>query len=420
MKYINRAIENTLKERFISAKTVAISGARQVGKTTMTKHVYPEIKRINMKDIVLYSNAKEDPHGFLSSFKTPLFIDEIQKTPELISVVKTFIDDKPNKSQYLFSGSQKWELMKGLSESLAGMVSILELTTLSLREINNINFNKPFVPSEDYINSREKEIEKYSNIWETIHKGGYPELYDENPRDWEEFYSSYVATYIERDVYELIKIKDYNTFYKFMVSVAARTGNLLDYNNIAKDIGVSSETVKNWITILEKTDIIFLLEPYYNSHLNRALKTPKVYFKDTGLAAYLTSWLSAETLENGAMNGAFFETFIVNEIIKSYTNAGKNYKNRIYYYRGKDKIKKVSNGIATYEESEIDLIIEENGILYPIEIKKTSNPKVDMASAFVVLDKDVSKKRGTGAIICRGEYKLKLRDNLYLLPIEYI
>ena len=420
MTYINRAIEEVLKNRFETAKSVAITGARQVGKTTMTKHIYSDIRRINLKNVVLYSNAKEDPQGFLENFERPLFIDEVQKVPELIEAAKTILDDVSTRGNYLFSGSQKWELMKDLSESLAGMVSILELGTLSLREINNISFNKPFIPTLEYLSERERNIKKYDNLWKIIHRGGYPELYEDNPREWEEYYSSYVSTYIERDVYDITKIKDHNLFYRFMVSVAARTGNMLDYSSISKDIGVSLETIRNWVSVLEKTDIIYLLEPYYNSHLNRAIKTPKIYFRDTGLAAYLTSWLTPETLENGAMNGAFFETFVINEIIKSYINQGKDYKKRIYYYRGKDKVKKTTNGIDSYEENEIDLIIEENGILYPIEIKKTTNPKSEMASAFDVLDKDIDKKRGIGVIICRGDYKLKLRDNLYALPIEYI
>ena len=420
MAYINRSLEKILVRRFESAKSVAITGARQVGKTTLTKHVYPNIKRINLKNVTLYNNAKEDPQGFLESFDCPLFIDEIQRVPELIDAAKVILDDATTRGNYIFSGSQKWGLMKGLSESLAGMVSIMELSPLSLREIYNIKFNDAFIPTSDYISNREKEIVKYDNLWQIIHKGGYPELYESDLREWEDYYSSYVNTYIERDVYEITKVRDFNTFYKFMVSVAARTGNMLDYNNIAKDVEISVETVRLWISILEKTDIIFLLEPYYNSHLNRAIKTPKVYFRDTGLAAYLTSWLTKETLENGIMNGAFFETFVINEIIKSYINSGREYKNKIYYYRGKDKIKKKVNGEIFEEENEIDFIIEENGILYPIEIKKTTNPKSDMASAFDVLDKDITKKRGTGVIICRSEYKLKLRDNLYALPIEYI
>ncbi len=420
MTYITRAIENVLKNRFETSKSVAITGARQVGKTTLTKHIYSDVKRINLKNVVLYNNAKNDPQGFLENFERPLFIDEVQMVPELIGAAKTILDDTSTRSNYIFSGSQKWELMKGLSESLAGMVSILELGTLSLREINNISFNLPFIPTLDYFIEREKHMKKYNNLWKIIHRGGYPELYEDNPREWEDYYSSYVSTYIERDVYDITKIKDNNLFYRFMVSVAARTGNMLDYSSISKDIGVSVETIRNWISVLEKTDIIYLLEPYYNSHLTRAIKTPKVYFRDTGLAAYLTSWLTPETLENGAMNGAFFETFVINEIIKSYINQGKDYKKRIFYYRGKDKVKKNANGIDTFEENEIDLIIEENGVLYPIEIKKSTNPKSEMAAAFDVLDKDISKKRGMGVIICRSDYKLKLRDNLYALPIEYI
>ena len=420
MSYINRALEEVLIKRFETAKSVAIIGARQVGKTTLTKHVYPDVKRINLKSNYLYFNAKEDPQSFMGSFNRPLFIDEIQRVPELINAAKVILDDVSSRGNYIFSGSQKWELMKGLSESLAGMVSILELSPLSLREIFNVDFNEPFIPSINYINKRESSLKEYKNIWHIIHRGGYPELYEDNPRDWEDFYDSYVRTYIERDVYEITKVKDYNTFYRFMVSVAARTGNMLDYANISKDIGVSLETVRIWISILEKTDIIYLLEPYYNSHLNRAIKTPKVYFRDTGLAAYLTSWLTPETLENGAMNGAFFETFVINELIKSYSNKGKDYKKRIYYYRGKDKYKRNNNNTIEYEEAEIDLIIEENGILYPIEIKKSGNPKADMASSFELLNKDISKKIGTGAIICNCPMKIKLRDNLYALPIEYI
>ena len=425
MSYIHRAIEEQLIKRFNTSKSVAITGARQVGKTTMTKTLFPEVKRINMRDPVLFSLASSDPQGFLKSFPRPLFIDEIQRVPNLTSSIKVVLDEVGGKGNYLFSGSQKWELMKGLSESLAGMVSILELLPLSMREINHISFNRPFLPTDEYIVKREKEMKSYGDVWETIHRGFYPELYDDNPREWQEFYQSYVSTYIERDVYDITKVKDYVTFYKFMVSVAARTGQILDYTNIANDVGVSVETIRLWVSILEMTDIIFLLKPYYNSHLNRAIKSPKVYFRDTGLASYLTSWLTPETLKNGAIAGHMFETFVVNEIAKSYVNAGKDFSKYVYYYHGKDKVKKKrvdenGNEIIEYEESEIDIVIEENGILYPLEIKKNSNPTASDASAFDVLDKDVDKKRGMGAIICLGEEKLKLRENLYSLPIRYL
>lgn len=420
MSYINRAAEELLRSKFKKSKSVAITGARQVGKTTLTKTLFPNVKRINLRNMVLYNAAKKDPDGFLNSFDRPLFIDEVQRVPEVISSAKVLLDEIGGKSNYLFSGSQKWELMKGLSESLAGMVSIMELLPLSMREIKAIHFNESFVPSEDYLKTREKELKPYDNLWKRIHHGFYPELYDEDARDWEDYYQSYVSTYIERDVYDITKVKDYDTFYRFMVSVAARTGNILDYTNIANDVGVSVETVRLWISILEATDVIFLLRPYYNSHLNRAIKTPKIYFRDTGLAAFLTSWLTSETLEHGAMAGAFFETFVVNEIAKSFVNSGKDFSKYVYYYRGKDKMRNKKDGNGEYVECEIDLVIEENGILYPIEIKKNGNPNEHDADAFDVLDKDISKKHSTGAIVCTSQYKIKLRDNLYALPIEYI
>ena len=414
--YISRAIEQIITENFRTAKALAITGARQVGKTTVTKHLYPDIRRINMKDSRLLSTARDDPRSFLDSFGRPLFIDEVQSAPFLLDEVKVILDDVLNKSNYLFSGSQKWELMKGLGESLAGTVSILEMTTLSMRELNHVRFNMPFALTEEYLSSREKDLKKYDNLWHHIHKGFYPELYDNDPRGWSTFYSDYTATYIEKDIYDILKIRNSNTFYRFLVSVAARTGNMLNYSNIADDIGIDSETVKNWVSILEKTGIVYLLQPYFNSHLNRAIRTPKIYFRDTGLAAYLTNWTTADQLRDGAMNGAFFETFVINEIIKSYVNAGKNYSNYVYYYKGKDKIRIDGNT----RESEIDFIIEENNTLYPVEIKKNSNVRADMAAAFTVLDKDIEKRRGTGAIICTAEHKLKLRDNLYALPVEYI
>ena len=212
--------------------------------------------------------------------------------------------------------------MKGISESLAGRVSIFELSGLSMREIKKIKFNKHFVPTEDYLKERETELKKYDNVWEIIHKGSYPELYDID-RDWQEFYSSYVSTYLERDINELIAT-DSITFTKFLTAVAARTGELLNYANIASDIGISEMTVKKWISILERTGIVYLLQPYSASALNRAIKTPKIYFRDTGLACYLTRWLTADALKNSAVAGNMFETFVISEILKTYSNEGKD------------------------------------------------------------------------------------------------
>ena len=425
MSYINRAIEPLLVKRYQSYKSVAVTGARQVGKTRMTKELFPNVRRINLKNPNLLMAANNDPQGFIESFDRPLFVDEVQECPKILGSVKDILDNVSNYGNYLFSGSQKWSLMEGLSDSLAGMVGIIELAGLSMREVKGIKFNERFIPGESYIKNREKELAHYDDIWKRIHRGFYPELYEHPEKDWEEFYQDYVATYIEKDVYKITKVRDYQTFYRFLVSVAARTGQILDYTNIANDIEVSADTVKLWMGILVKTDIVYLLQPYYNSHLNRAIKSPKIYFRDTGLACFLTSWLTPETLKNGAMAGHMFETFVVNEVIKSFVNVGKDYSKYVYYYHGKDKVKKKKidsdgNVNEETEESEIDLIIEEDGTLYPIEIKKASNPTASDAEAFTLLDKDIDKKRGMGAIICLGEYKLKLRDNLYSLPVDYI
>ena len=374
------------------------------------KHVFPEFHRANFDDRLTRLQAREEPKLFFLNNPRPLFIDEVQKEKSILEEIKQIVDDSDQRGEFILSDSQKLELMKGVSESLAGRVSVMELTGLSLREIKGISFNHHFIPSEEYLREREKELRPYSNIWKIIHKGSYPELYDVD-RDWQDYYSSYVATYLERDINELIAA-DSLTFTKFMTSVAARTGEMLNYANIAGEVGVSEPTIKNWISVLERTGIVYILQPYSSSALTRAIKTPKIYFRDTGLACYLTRWLSPETLMNSAAAGNMFETFVVSEILKSYSNEGRDYRFSIFYYRGKDKR---SSG-----ENEIDLVIQEDGKLYPVEIKMTGNPKADMGAANQVLDKIPDKKRGTGVILCLINKKTYLRENLIALPIEYI
>ncbi|MBR3241810.1 MAG: ATP-binding protein [Parasporobacterium sp.] len=410
MAYIERAITSVLKKRVTTSKCLLLTGARQVGKSTLVKHVFPEFHRANFDDRLTRLQAREEPKLFFLNNPRPLFIDEVQKENSILEEIKQIVDDSDQRGEFILSGSQKLELMKGVSESLAGRVSVMELTGLSLREIKGISFNRHFIPSEEYLREREKELRPYSNIWKIIHKGSYPELYDVD-RDWQDYYSSYVATYLERDINELIAA-DSLTFTKFMTSVAARTGEMLNYANIAGEVGVSEPTIKNWISVLERTGIVYILQPYSSSALTRAIKTPKIYFRDTGLACYLTRWLSPETLMNSAVAGNMFETFVVSEILKSYSNEGRDYRFSIFYYRGKDKR---SSG-----ENEIDLVIQEDGKLYPVEIKMTGNPKADMGAANQVLDKIPDKKRGTGVILCLINKKTYLRENLIALPIEYI
>ena len=410
MAYIRRAFTETLKNRVQYSKCTLVIGARQVGKSTLIRHEFADYNRANFDDYLTRLQAKEEPKLFFLNNPSPLFIDEVQKEPAILEEIKRIVDESNDRGMFILSGSQKLTLMKGVSESLAGRVSVCELNGLSLREIHHVSFNRHFIPTDEYIKAREKQLVSYDQIWEIIHKGSYPELYD-IPRDWQDFYASYLATYIERDIHELISA-DSITFTKFLTAVAARTGEILNYANIAGDVGVSEPTVKTWLSILERTGIVYLLQPYSASVLTRAIKAPKVYFKDTGLACYLSRWLSADALKNSAVAGNMFETFIVSEILKSYTNEGKDYRSQIFYYRGKDKKASIEN--------EIDLIIEENGIIYPVEIKMTGNPKASMASANTVLDKIPDKKRGNGIILCLIDRKTYLRENLIALPITYI
>ena len=421
MYLIKRHIEPVVARRARNSKAILLTGPRQVGKSTLFKHLFSDVNQVTFDDDLLLAQAAEDVGLFLLNNPCPLMIDEVQKCPSIFNRLKIVLDNTDKLSNFYLTGSQKLQLMENISDSLAGRISIVELDGLSLREINEVDFNQHFVPSAEYLNEREKYLKKYAaDIWETIHRGSFPELYVNPEREWIDYYQSYVKTYLERDVNRLVKAKNHLTFVRFMTAVAARTGQVINYANIASELDVSEVTVKEWVSILEKSGIIYILKPYTASVLKRAVKTPKLYFRDTGLCCYLTRWLTPETLKNGAMAGAMFETFVINEILKSYSNEGLEYDFDVYYYNGKDKKKKTETGKVIEVEGEIDLIIQENGILYPIEIKMSTMPKASMASEFDVLDGIPDKKRGMGTIICLLDRKLYLRENLVALPLEYL
>jgi predicted AAA+ superfamily ATPase len=411
MEYIHRHVENTILAAEQMFKTVLVTGARQTGKSTVVRVLFPDRKSVCFDDQFLEDQANENPNVFLDLNRPPVFFDEVQRVPNLFRYIKMECDKDDTTGKYILSGSQPFKLMEMASDSLAGRVSIIELAPLSLREIMKDSFLKPFIPTMEYVRERAETAHSVSNIWERIHTGGYPELQN-SKMDWQMFFSNYVKTYLERDVRELSAVQDLDSFRRFMISCAARTGEMLNYSNIADEIGKDADTVKKWISILEASGIIYILEPYRPSALKRAIKTPKLYFRDTGLAAYLTRWLTAETLANGAMSGAFFETYVISEILKSYSNAGLDYRYYVSYYRGKDKVQN--------KESEIDFIIEKDGILYPVEIKANSKVTANMTGAFEVLDKVGEKKRGMGAVICTCPEPGMLRDNVLQLPVWYI
>ena len=318
MYSIKRHIEAIVEQRAKNSKAIMLTGPRQVGKSTLFKHLFGTVNQVTFDDDLLLAQAEDDMNLFLLNNPCPLMIDEIQKCPAIFNKLKITLDNTDTYGNCYLTGSQKLQLMEGVSESLAGRVSVVELEGLSLREIYTVPFTKHFIPTENYLKEREGAIRNYrEKLWETIHRGSYPELYSNTDKEWVDFYQSYVKTYLERDVNKLIKAKNHLTFVKFLTCVAARTGQVVNYSNISSEIGVSEVTVKDWISILEKSGLVYILKPYTSSALSRAIKTPKINFRDTGLCCYLTRWLTPDTLKNGAMAGAMFETFVINEILKS-------------------------------------------------------------------------------------------------------
>ena len=315
--YIKRAMEDIILQADKTFKATLITGARQTGKSTVIGQLFPDRRSITFDDAFLESQAKNNPETFMQLNAPPITMDEVQYVPELFRHIKMACDASQERGLFTLSGSQPLLLMKNASESLSGRVCVLEMLALSLREIQGDPFTRPFLPTMDYLLERRKTVKKPENIWEIIHRGSYPELYHTPDLDWQAFYGSYVKTYLERDVRTLSAVQDLDSFRRFMIAVAARTGQMVNYSNIADEISRDVGTVKNWMSILEASGIIFLLEPYTPAALKRAIKTPKVYFRDTGLASYLTRWLTTETLAYGAMSGAMFETYVISEILKS-------------------------------------------------------------------------------------------------------
>lgn len=419
MKYIPRQITETLNQCLSTFPITLLTGPRQVGKSTTLTHTFPDFPYITFDDPLLTKTVKQDPRLFFLNQPAPIILDEVQYVPELFPFLKMSADRISTNGQFLLTGSQQFHMMKLVTESLAGRVAVLELQGLSLREIFGVPFTRHFLPTQDYIESRKASVVPYRNLWKIIHRGSFPALQD-SQIDWEIFYRSYVNTYIERDISDLARVKDKGKFLSFLTVMASRTGQMLEYKNVADEIGVSIETVRNWTSMLETSGVIYLLEPYTPSVLKRAIRTPKLFFRDTGLVCYLTKWMTPEVLAVGASNGNIFETFVISEILKTFTNEGKGYRDRVFYYRGKDKNRVLPDGRISTREAEIDLIIEENGILYPIEIKMTAAPDASMAAAFPILDRVEEKKRGMGTILCLYDQVLYLRDNLVVLPINYL
>ena len=404
--YLHRSIEYILKKAIRQTKVVLVTGARQTGKTTAIQNTFSDYNYITLDDENMLALAKTDPPLFFKDQEYPLIIDEVQYAEELFRTIKLIVDRDPKRGQMILTGSQTHRLMEAASSMLVGRMSILEMSSLSMREFFKVEYDKPFIPTEEYIKERRKHLVKYDDLWKRIHRGSMPELLDEE-RDWEWFYRDYIRTYLERDIRKIINLKDELKFRSFLVSLAARSGQIIVYEDIASDVGVDIKTVQSWLSIVETSGIVKLIHTYKNNVIKRMIKSPKLYFMDTGLLCYLVGWKTYEQARNGAMSGSIFETFVVSEIIKSYYNAGKEIKDTLFYYRDKDK-------------KEIDLLILEDGVIHPIEIKSAASVKKEMIKNFSVLRNNKEISAGRGAVICLSENIVPITEDVDALPIEYI
>lgn len=403
--YLRRTLQDFLKKASLQFPVLLVTGPRQVGKTTILQHLSEEGRTyVTLDDPLLSQLAREEPRLFLERFKPPLLIDEIQYAPQLLPYIKMHVDKHKTPGSFWLTGSQQFQLMKGVSESLAGRVGIVNLLGLSLREFeNNAVSDTPFLPTQQILEKRMKttKILSLKDIYSIIWRGSFPAMALGHDGDRDLFYSSYVQTYLQRDVRDLARVGDEGAFLKFLRTAAARTGQMINMSDMARDAGISPVTAKNWLSILQASGIIYLLEPYHSNVTKRLIKASKLYFLDTGLAAYLTEWSSPETLEAGAMSGSILETFIFIEILKSYWHNGK--RAPLYYYRDKDK-------------KEIDLLIVQDNIIYPIEIKKTGSPGKESIRNFGAL-KHLNVEVGTGVIICFCEMLLPITDQAQAFPV---
>ncbi len=414
--YLKRDIENKILEASKEFACITLYGPRQVGKSTLIEKLFPNITHVSLDDIEIRSYAKRDPKGFLKYYGTPLFIDEIQKATELLDYIKIEIDNLKkevvfNNAQlkllYLLTGSNQYAIQKGVSESLTGRTCVFDLLSFSYNEITQREEAHEFNPNIDVLREKEKLLNnKYRSrreIFEDIFKGGMPE-YVLNNTNRDSFFKSYISTYIEKDVRQIISEDKELIFLDFMKYLALRTSCQVDYSEVSRSLGIDSRTCKGWFSILETSGIIKLIEPYAKNRSDRIVKTSKMYFMDTGLCAYLAGIPTSEILEKSAFAGAFYETYVVSEIIKSYYNSNKN-SSFIYYFRDKD-------------QHEIDLIIDNFDSITPIEIKKGINP-VSHNKNFKVLEK-YGVKVNTGLVIDSSDKVFPINDCVYYCPIDLI
>lgn len=408
MTYITREIERKFIKMSNFFKVVLVTGARQTGKTTMLKHLAEGTNRtyVTLDNTMVCSLAKSDPTLFFQTYKPPILIDEVQKAPELFAQIKVICDESEEKGLIWLTGSQQYNMIKNVRETLAGRIGILELYGLSQREKNGLIFETELDFSLSTLNARQNKVQKNNvvKVFEHIWQGGMPQLVGVDEEMREEYYNSYVNTYLMRDVAEVGGITDTIKFRKFLSGCAALVSEQVNYVTLAESAEISPPTAKEWLKILQGLHVIYLLQPYSNNELKRLAKTPKLYFCDTGLCAYLSMWLTPNALMNGAASGHYYENYVVMELVKNYAYAKS--KVNLTYYRD-------SNA------TEIDLFIEENNTIHPLEIKKSANPNKREIKKFAVIQKTMLNK-GNGGIVCMCEQPIPIDENNCFIPCNLI
>ncbi|OIP19539.1 MAG: ATPase [Comamonadaceae bacterium CG2_30_59_20] len=409
-----RTLSKTIHAISDSFPVLMVTGPRQVGKTTLLEICAKEATSaarayVTLDDMDARALARRDPALFLQTWQPPLVIDEIQYAPELFSAIKLMVDRDKRNGLFWLTGSQKFELMRGITESLAGRVAIVDLLGLSQAELDErAALSCPFVPTAQWVAAAQAASitahKPLMAVFRQIWLGSFPRLIEQGAKTRDVFYRSYIQTYIQRDVQDVLRVFNQLAFNRFLTAVAARTGQLLNYANLARDVDIDNKTAKAWLSVLETSGLVFLLQPYHTNLTKRMVKTPKLYFLDTGLAAYLTKWPDAASLEAGSMSGAMLETWVVSEIIKSYWHNGQ--EAHLYFYRDTD-------------QQEVDLLIESGDTLYPVEIKKTASPSQNARRQFAVLDK-LGKTIGPGAVLCLVERDIPLSHSVTAVPVAYL
>ncbi|MDR1828028.1 MAG: DUF4143 domain-containing protein [Methylobacteriaceae bacterium] len=406
--YITRAIEGYLTEVSRQFPVVLLTGARQVGKTTVLRHLGGRDRTcISLDDPRHLELARADPALFLQRYPPPLLIDEIQYAPQLLPLIKMAVDAKRRPGAYWLTGSQQFHLMRGVSESLAGRVAVARLLGLSRREIlGEEPAAEPFLPTEDGLRKRRDRARPLTlaGLYDTIHRGSFPSLISDKSLHPETYFGSFTATYLQRDVRDLARVGDEMAFLRFLRASAARTGQLLNISEVSRDAGVSPVTGGKWLSILEASGLIYLLEPWYANPTRRMVKRPKLYFLDTGLAAYLLDYVTPGTLEAGALTGAILETWIMGELLKSWWNNGL--RAPFHYYRDHD-------------QKEIDLLIIQNGVVHPLEFKKTASPGRHSVQHFSLLNK-LGMPVGPGGVLCLTPDLMPLTDKFWSIPVSLL